>query len=484
MKWIVLTISVLICVIDVDSQRPERGSIKFGTDSAPAESKETDPGPFSRAFVRIAQAVIQSVVSVIPTHLDSSLPAPSPQQQEERRIQSLGSGFIVSEKGYILTNFHVIAGADKIEVLLANGNLFPAEVVGFDSLSDIAVLKLRGKLPELRPVYLGNSDSLEVGDWIAAIGNPFALTSTITSGIVSALGREVVEPLTFQNFIQTDAAINPGNSGGPLVNLDGAVMGMNTLIFSETGGFMGVGFAIPINLAARVMEDLVYEGRVIRGYAGISIQDITPSLQNALDLKNTEGAIVADVVPGQPADKAGIRAGDIIVNVSGKVVENANQLRNDIALARPGQKVPLTLLRNGKKREVTLITIERTAEVLQKQQPIQQRSRPQRGEVDNHLGIGVTELTSALRSRLKIPDEFSGVIVTRIAPDIFDERTLLSPGDLIIQAKASGGKWVGIGSPADFQKYDRSVKNGQAVVLQIFRGGQRLFISFKVEPSE
>ena len=481
MKWIVLVIAVLLCVIDVDSQRPERGSIKFGADSAPVESKDVDPGPFSKAFVRIAQAVIQSVVSVIPTHLDSSLPAQPPQQQEERRIQSLGSGFIVSGKGYILTNFHVIADADKIEVLLANGNLFPADVIGFDSLSDIAVLKLSGKLPELRPVYLGNSDSLEVGDWIAAIGNPFALTSTITSGIVSALGREVVEPLTFQSFIQTDAAINPGNSGGPLVNLDGAVMGMNTLIFSETGGFMGVGFAIPINLAIRVMEDLVYEGRVIRGYAGISVQDITPSLQKALDLKTTEGAIVADVVNGQPADKAGIKSGDIILNVSGEVVENANQLRNQIAFVRPGQKVPLTLLRNGKKRKITLIPIERTAEVLNKQQPIQQRSRPQRGEVGNRLGIGVTELTPALRSRYKIPDELSGVIVTRIAPDIFDERTLLSPGDLIMQAKASGGKWVNIDSPADFQKYDKNIKNDQAVVLQIFRGGQRLFISFEVE---
>ena len=480
-KWIVLVIAVLLCVIDVDSQRPERGSIKFGADSAPVESKDVDPGPFSKAFVRIAQAVIQSVVSVIPTHLDSSLPAQPPQQQEERRIQSLGSGFIVSGKGYILTNFHVIADADKIEVLLANGNLFPADVIGFDSLSDIAVLKLSGKLPELRPVYLGNSDSLEVGDWIAAIGNPFALTSTITSGIVSALGREVVEPLTFQSFIQTDAAINPGNSGGPLVNLDGAVMGMNTLIFSETGGFMGVGFAIPINLAIRVMEDLVYEGRVIRGYAGISVQDITPSLQKALDLKTTEGAIVADVVNGQPADKAGIKSGDIILNVSGEVVENANQLRNQIAFVRPGQKVPLTLLRNGKKRKITLIPIERTAEVLNKQQPIQQRSRPQRGEVGNRLGIGVTELTPALRSRYKIPDELSGVIVTRIAPDIFDERTLLSPGDLIMQAKASGGKWVNIDSPADFQKYDKNIKNDQAVVLQIFRGGQRLFISFEVE---
>ncbi len=484
MKWIALIVAIMTFVLDVNSQRPERGSIKFGSDSAPIESKEADPGPFSKAFVRIAKAVIQSVVSVIPTHLDSSLPAPSLQQQEERRIQSLGSGFIVSEKGYILTNFHVIAGADKIEVLLANGNLFPAEVIGSDSLSDVAVLKLNGKLPELRPVYLGNSDSLEVGDWIAAIGNPFALTSTITSGIVSALGREVVEPLTFQNFIQTDAAINPGNSGGPLVNLDGAVIGMNTLIFSETGGFMGVGFAIPINLATRVLEGLVYEGRVIRGYAGISIQDITPSLQKALDLKTTEGAIVADVVPKEPADIAGIRAGDIIVNVSEKVVENANQLRNLIAFVRPGERVPVTLLRNGKKKEVTLIPIERTAEVLQKQKPIQQRSRPQRGDVNNRLGIGVAELTASLRARLKIPDEFSGVVVTRIAPDIFDERTLLSPGDLIMQAKASDGKWLNIGSPSDFQKFDKSTKNGQAVALQIFRGGQRLFISFEVAPPD
>ncbi len=484
MKLIVLIVAVMICIVDVYPRRPERGSIEFGASSAPTESKETDQGPFSRAFVRIAKAVIPSVVSVIPTHPDSSTPTPSPQQQEERRIQSLGSGFIVSEKGYILTNYHVIAGADKIEVLLVNGNLFPAEIIGFDSLSDIAVLKLSGKLPELRPVYLGNSDSLEVGDWIAAIGNPFALTSTITSGIVSALGREIVEPLTFQNFIQTDAAINPGNSGGPLVNLDVAVMGMNTLIFSETGGFMGVGFAIPINLASRVMEDLVYEGRVIRGYVGISIQDITSSLQKALDLKTTEGAIVADVVPGQPAEKAGIRAGDIIVSVSEKVTENANQLRNLIAFVRPGEKTSLTLLRNGKKKEVTLIPIERTAKVLQKQQPIQQRSRPQRGDVNSRLGIGVAELTPGLRSRFKIPDEFSGVIVTRIAPDVSDERTLLSPGDLIIQAKATGGKWVNIGSPSDFQKYDRSIKNAQAVVLQIFRGGQRLFISFEVEPSD
>lgn len=368
-------------------------------------------------------------------------------------------------------------------MLLANGNLFPAEVIGFDSLSDVAVLKLSGKLPQLRPVYLGNSDSLEVGDWIAAIGNPFALTSTITSGIVSALGREVVEPLTFQNFIQTDAAINPGNSGGPLVNLNGAVMGMNTLIFSETGGFMGVGFAIPINLAVRVMEDLVYEGRVIRGFAGISIQDITPSLQKALDLKTTQGAIVADVIPKQPADKAGIRAGDIILRVSDKVVEDANQLRVEIAFVKPGEKVTLFLLRNGKEREVTLIPVELTTEELQRQQPIQQRSRPQRGEVGNRLGIGVTELTTELRSRLKIPDEFSGVVVTRIAPDIFDERTLLSPGDLIIQTKASGGKWIKIDSPSDFQKYARSIKEEQAIVLQIFRGGQRLFISFVVEPS-
>ncbi len=482
MKWIIISAFIMICAINTHSQRPERGSIDFGANSPPVDIKNMDMGPFSRAFVRIAQAVIPSVVSVIPTMVDTSPGIPSPQQ--ERRIQSLGSGFIVSEKGYILTNYHVIAQAETIEVLLANGNLFPAEITGFDSLSDIAVLKLTGKLPELKPVYLGNSDSLEVGDWIAAIGNPFALTSTVTSGIISALGREVVEPLTFQNFIQTDAAINPGNSGGPLVNLQGAVMGMNTLIFSETGGFMGVGFAIPINLASRVMEDLIYEGRVIRGYAGISIQDITPSLQKALDLKTTQGAIVADVVTDQPAQKAGIKAGDIIVKVFGKEIENANQLRNQIALVRPGEKVPLTLLRNGKQIEATLVPIERTPEVLKGQQQLQQRSRPQRGDVDNKLGIAVTELTPSIRNRLKIPEEISGVIVTRIAPDIFDERTLLSPGDLIMQAKVSGGKWVSFRSPSDFQKYSKNVKDGQAVAIQIFRGGQTVYMAFEAGPQK
>lgn len=227
------------------------------------------------------------------------------------------------------------------------------------------------------------------------------------------------------------------------------------------------------------MEDLVYEGKVIRGYAGISIQDITPSLQKALNLSSTQGAIVADVVAQQPAAKAGIKTGDIIISVSEKPVQGANQLRNLVAFIRPGTKVPIKLLRNGKQIQLTLVTIERTPDLL-KQQSMQQRPRPRRGNVDNKLGIGVTDLTSDLRNRFRIPQEISGVVVIKISPEIFDERTLLSPGDLIIQAKESGGKWTPFGSTSDFQKYASSIKNDQAVALQIFKNDQTAFISFEI----
>lgn len=475
-----ITAIIFLFMVNVFSQqqeRPDRGSIQFGTDSPPIKIQQ-DMGPFRYAFVRIAESLIPSVVSVIPTLIDTGNQFPS--QQQDRKVHGLGSGFIVSNKGYILTNYHVIAGAQQIEVLLSTGSFIPAEIVGIDSLSDIAVLKLIGKLPNLSPVYLGNSDSLKPGDWVAAIGNPFALTSTVTSGIISALGRQVVEPLTFQNFIQIDAAINPGNSGGPLVNLQGAVVGINTLIVSETGGFMGVGFAIPINLARRVMEDLIYEGRVIRGYVGISIQEITPELQEALGLKSTQGALVADVIPQQPAARAGIRIGDVIISIADKKIEDANTLLSVISGIRPGEKTSISLLRNGKHLQFTVIPIESTPEILQKLQPSYRQPRPQRDKVDNKLGIGVRDITNDLRDRLNIPKDITGVMVTKISPDIIDERAYLLPGHIIVKVKTSVINWTNIKSSDDFKKFADSVKNGQAVALQVIRGSQTFFVSFRV----
>lgn len=487
------------------NQRPSRGSIRFGAESPPIQWNGENIEPFRDAFVKIANSVVPSVVSVIPTIIDTVVfyrnpfyrffdeddpfgfffgpreERPEPERQE-RRIQGLGSGVIVSSDGYILTNYHVVAGAKEIEIRLADERIFPAEIAGADSLSDVAVIKITGDVPRDLPVaYLGNSDDLRPGDWVAAIGNPFSLTSTVTSGIVSALGRSIGGEITYQNFIQTDAAINPGNSGGALVNLNGAVMGINTIIYSRTGGFMGIGFAIPINLATRIMQDLIYEGKVIRGWIGVSIQNITPEVRQALGLETAQGALVADVFEGQPADRAGIRIGDVIISVGEEQIQNQNDLSNAIAAIRPGDKVPITLIREGRQMKVTVEVAERTPEVAQQGGSMQQEPRPRRGEVENKIGIGVQDITPELRSRLDIPQNVTGVIVTRIAPSVSDARATLRQGDIIVRAKVEGKEWTQIRSERDFARFVNRLKDGQSLVLQVRRNNQSFLVAFEID---
>jgi serine protease Do len=252
-----------------------------------------------------------------------------------------------------LTNFHVVSGADEIEVKLHDNRVFDATIVGSDSLSDVAVLKLTESVPDLPVAYLGNSDSIRPGDWVLAVGNPFSLSQTVTVGIVSAVGRSVTSTNRYENYIQTDAAINPGNSGGALVNIRGELIGINTMIFTQSGGFMGIGFAIPINMARRAMEDLVYLGRVIRGWFGVSIQQLSSAAREGLDIPPGEaGALVADVFEGQPAERAGMKRGDVIVAINGQPVRSTNELRNIVATLRPGRGVEVVVLRDG--RRVTL----------------------------------------------------------------------------------------------------------------------------------
>lgn len=465
-------------------------SIDLGADSPPIKFQSKEFEPFRNAFIKVAQSVIPSVVSVIPTRTDTqSLFGNSFQEffpdrfnyKQQDKVQGIASGFIVSKKGYLLTNYHVIVGASEIDIILANGNIYPAQIIGSDSLSDLCVLKITGKLPELTPVYMGNSDSLQPGTWISAIGNPFALTSTITSGIVSALGRQIADTLTYQNFIQIDAAINPGNSGGPLVNLEGAVVGINSLIFSQSGGFMGVGFAIPINMAKKVMKDIIYHGRVIRGYIGISIQAITPELMMALELETNNGAIVADVVKDQPADKAGIKTGDIITSFANNKIENANELQNIIADVRPGKEVSVIILRKTKIIKSSITPIERSLKTLKKQPQISSRIRSRRGIVKNKLGIEVIDITPELRKRFTISDNVKGVIVTVIRSDIYDQRTTLVPGSVISRAKTSATDWTEINSVSDFNSFSNSVKKDQAVVFQVLQADQTLFVAFRIE---
>jgi serine protease Do len=258
---------------------------------------------------------------------------------------------IVSKDGYILTNYHVVAGADEIEVKTSDNRSFQAEIVGTDSLSDVAVIKIKEKAKNLPVAYLGDSDKLRPGDWAIAIGNPFSLASSVTMGIISALGRTTGgNANSYQNFIQTDAAINPGNSGGALVNIHGELIGINTMIYTQSGGYMGIGFAIPINMARRIMEDLIYEGKVSRGWLGVMIQDLDATTRDALKISpETKGVLIGDVFKDQPADKAGFRRGDIVVSVDNKAVSNPNELKNAIANIRPGNKVPVEILRDGKK---------------------------------------------------------------------------------------------------------------------------------------
>ncbi|MEJ2566772.1 MAG: DegQ family serine endoprotease [Gammaproteobacteria bacterium] len=273
-------------------------------------------------------------------------------QQEER--QSLGSGVIVdANKGYVLTNYHVIKHAQEISVTLHDGRHFPATVVGKDPEVDLAVLHI--KADNLKALPFGDSSALQVGDFVAAIGNPFGLGQTVTSGIVSALGRNGLGIEGYEDFIQTDAAINPGNSGGALVNLAGQLVGINTAIMGAEGGNVGIGFAIPSNMAKDDMEQLIRYGNVRRGQLGVYIQDVTPDLAKALDLQRSSGAVISKVMKGSPAQRVGLEAGDVVIAVNGEEIKTADQLRNTIGLLRVGSEVTLTVLHNGEQRELRVV---------------------------------------------------------------------------------------------------------------------------------
>ncbi len=277
------------------------------------------------------------------------LPEPRPRR---RRTQSLGSGVIVdARQGYVMTNAHVIDKADEITVTLQDGRNFTAELIGADPDSDVAVIRIPAT--KLTAIRLGDSDALRVGDFVVAIGNPFGLNQTVTSGIISALGRSGLGIEGYEDFIQTDASINPGNSGGALVDLRGELVGINTAILAPSGGNVGIGFAIPINMAKQLKDQLVEFGEVRRGRLGVHIQDLTPELARAFGIPENSGAVVAQIVPDSPAEKAGLREGDVVMRVNSKVVEDAADLRNAVGLLRIGQVVELTVVRRGRERKVT-----------------------------------------------------------------------------------------------------------------------------------
>jgi serine protease Do len=355
----------------------------------------------------------------------------------DRKAQSLGSGVIVSPDGYILTANHVVEGADKVKVVLASGDReYDARVVGTDPPTDIAVLKIEPK-SNLPTVAIADSDKLEVGDAVLAIGNPFAIGQTVTMGIVSGVGRTGLGIAGYENFIQTDAAINPGNSGGALVDAEGRLIGINTAIMSRTGGNMGIGFAVPANLARYVMDELVAEGKVTRGYLGINIQPLTRDLAKLFHLPDeSSGVMVGGVSPDSPAEKAGLKDGDVILDFNGKKVSEPAVLQLQVSQARPGSKATLRILRNAEnakpvEKNLTATLIELPKENLVTENRSRSREHSQSG-TDALDGVEVTDLDARVRRQVDIPRNVQGALVSNVSQDSNAAEAGLRPGDVIL----------------------------------------------------
>lgn len=386
--------------------------------------------------------------------------APTPPRGFQQR--GIGTGVLVSRDGYILTNNHVVAGADEVKVRLSDKREFDAEVIGADKPTDLAVLKINAK--NLVAAPLGDSTALEVGDWVLAVGSPFGLDQTVTAGIVSAVGRANVGIADYEDFIQTDAAINPGNSGGPLVNLRGEVVGINTAIASRSGGNMGVGFAIPAAMAKSVMAKLIDHGRVERGYLGAVIQDLNKDLAASFGFKGTQGVLIGDVVEGGPADNADLRSGDIVLEINGRPLKDANHLRHTVAAITPGEQARLKVFRNGK--EIT-VKVE-----IGRLQAAAQVARG--GAVNSELGMTVRNLTPELAARFGLKADVRGALVASVSPDGSAAAAGIRPGDLVVSINSHA-----VENAADFRRVMKDVDPSEGIRMQLMRDGVRRFVFLK-----
>lgn len=379
--------------------------------------------------------------------------------------QSLGSGVIVSDDGYIITNYHVISDAEKIKVTLFDKRVFKGEIIGADPKTDIAIVRI--KADNLPMVEWGDSDGLQVGEFVLAIGNPFGLSHTVTMGIISAVGRANVGIADYEDFIQTDAAINPGNSGGPLVSVDGSLVGINTAIFSKSGGYQGIGFAVPSNMARSIMEQLIKEGKVVRGWLGITIQELTPEIGKKFGHATMDGALVGESLEESPAESAGIRSGDIILKYDGKKVEGPSELKNMVAKSRPGEKVPVILLRDGKQLRIIVTVGERPGE--QERTQIRPASET-RSRVFS--GLSVITLTDDLARQLDLESGESGVVVVGVRAGSPSEEAGIKRGDVIQEIDR-----IKVNSVEDFDRIASGIPPDDTVLMFINRGGRKLYLT-------
>jgi len=438
-----------------------------------------------QAFVAISKAVTPAVVNISTSRTrkkgdDSSVfpfndplfkrffggsPKEKLEKPRERRSQSLGSGVIVDPKGLIVTNYHVIEKADEIKVLLSDKREFFGRVVGTDPKSDLAVIRIDAE--NLPTIVWGDSSQLQVGEYILAIGSPFGFTQTVTMGIVSAIGRANVGLTDYEDFIQTDAAINPGNSGGAMVNIHGNLVGINTAIFTRSGGYMGIGFAVPSNMVKSVVDSLVTNGRVVRGWLGVAIQDITSQLARGFGLKEVKGALVSEVISDSPAERAGFKRGDVIITFMGQVIENSAKLRNIVARAEVGSRGRVQVIRN--KKEVQLDVV---IEAQPKNMFALERGEGKAVPSQSLAGIEVENLTPDLVLQLGLGREERGVVVMRVDPGSSAEEAGLRRGDLILE--------VNHGSIHDTQNYEERLSirpKNEPILLLIRRQERTLFLT-------
>ena len=474
----------------------------FGGGQAPAEQQpQAPPAPVSVDGIRTSYADVVEKTSPAVVRIEAehkvTMQSPQspfgnddffrqfqlPQQRQRQQIErGLGSGVIVSADGKILTNYHVIDRAEKITVSTNDNKTFEGKVVGSDQLSDLAVVKIDAQnLPFLT---LGNSDNVRVGDIVLAIGNPLGIGQTVTAGIISAKGRRTglsdggTDP--YQDFLQTDAPINRGNSGGALVNLSGELIGINSQILSSpgsAGGSIGIGFAIPSNMAKSVMEQLLKDGKVHRGMLGINIQNITGDTAKALNLKDTEGVLVSNVRPGSAAEKAGIKRGDVITAINGEKIEDSNVLRNKVAQTAPGTEIKLTVLRDGNAQELTAKLDEFDTSQLKNNDSNQgdDDNGSGKGEQSGKLGLTLQPLTPQIAKQLNVPEGIDGLVVTDVDPAGAAAEGGVARGDVISEINRQPVKTLD-----DVQSAVAKSSNGP-VLLLVTRGGQTVFLTVRPE---
>ena len=460
---------------------------KDKADSLPKNDKLTTARSLGQAFVEVAKKVQPSVVNVTTEKTVTVKPwerygedffkgspfedffkgfgiTPREKGKEYRHKQrSGGSGVIVDKEGYILTNNHVVEGADKVKVRLNDGREFTAILKGQDSRTDLAVLHIKAK--DLPVATLGDSDKLEVGEWAIAIGSPFGLEHTVTVGVISAKGRSGLGTGTYEDFIQTDASINPGNSGGPLSNIDGEVVGINAMIIQPG---TGIGFAIPINMAKQILNDLIKQGKVVRPWLGISVQDLTPEMAEQFQVKEKEGVLVAQVHQGTGAEKAGLLSGDILKSVDDKAIKNANELIKEIQKKKVGQKIKLSVVRDGK-----LMTFEVTTTAM----PDKPEAMKEK-EIEEKLGARVQELTPPLAARYRISSEIKrGVVVLSVEEGSPADELGLQEGDVVLEINRKKIETI-----KDFEKATKDINLDKGIVFRLHRRGNSFYHSFKKQP--